>query len=308
MAVRTAVSVGGRTQSWWRRSEVPSAIGFLSPALLALAATLAYPLGYAFWLSLNETNLAGRDWHFVGLENYSHALHDPLFLASLGRTVYFGSLVLVGTVGLGLAFALILNADFPGRSVVRALMIVPWSMSSVLVALTFGWIFNPNFGYLDGLLLELGVGHPVDWFSSGWRILSFMALATVWTAAPFAALLYLGALQNVPVDLMNAAKVDGAGPVDRFRHVTLPWIRTTTFVVAAIATLSGFSVFALVLVLTGGGPGYDTTVLPWWGYTVSFYDFNWGEGAAIFFIIGILTLLLTIAWYLLFAYRRHAST
>lgn len=295
----------------WRRaphSETLPALGFLLPALIPLGVTLAYPLAYAFWLSLNETDMAGRNWYFVGLRNYVSAFHDPLFIPSLERTLFFGALVLVGTVGLGLAFALVLNTSFPGRSIVRGIMIIPWSMSSVLVALTFGWIYNSNFGYLNGLLLQLGMVHtPIQWFSTGWRILALMALAAVWTSAPFAGLIYLGALQNVPEDLIMAAKVDGARGVQRFRYVTLPWIRTTSFVVAVIATLTGFTVFALVLILTGGGPGNETNVLPWWGYQVAFYNFNWGEGAAIFFIIGFITLLVTLLWYRLLVHRHRAT-
>ncbi len=292
----------------WRHSDVPAATSFLLPSLIGLGVTLAYPLGYAFWLSLNQTNLVGRDWHFVGLHNYEAAFRDPLFGNSLECTLFFGALVLVGTVGLGLVFGLILNTDFPGRAVVRGMMIVPWSMSSVLVALTFGWIYNSNFGYLNGLLLQLHViNSPVQWFSNGWRILALMAVAAVWTAAPFAGLLYCGALQNVPDELKKAATVDGANALQRFRSVTLPWIRTTSFVVAVIATLSGFSVFALVLILTGGGPGYETNVLPWWGYTTAFYYFNWGEASAIFFIIGLLTMIITCAWYLLLVRRRRAT-
>ena len=285
--------------------EVALAYGLLGPALAVLAGVLAYPLGYAFWLSLNDVDANVHPVKFVWFKNYADAIRDPALLPSLERTLYFAALVLVGTVLLGFAFGLLLTVDFPGRSVVRGLMVIPWAVSATVVALTFGWIFNSQLGTLNGLLTQLHLIHqPVVWFdTSGWQTLAIMALATVWATAPFAGLLYLGALQTVPEELQRAARVDGAGALRRFYAVTLPWVRRTTFLVCVLAIISGFTAFVLVLIMTGGGPGEATNLLPWWAYTISFTDFDWGKGSAIFFLIALSVFVASGGLYLLLGRR-----
>jgi ABC-type sugar transport system permease subunit len=134
----------------------------------------------------------------------------------------------------------------------------------------------------------------VAWFASGRRALAIIALALVWGLVPFAALLFLGALQTVPEDLHRAARVDGAGPIRRFFSVTLPWVSGTVVVVVVIAALNAFLAFALIYVLTGGGPGTDTTVLAWWGYKTAFRDLDLGRGAAIFYVMTLLVLAMSL--------------
>jgi ABC-type sugar transport system permease subunit len=285
--------------------EVGLAYGLLVPGLLVLGGVLAYPLGYAFWLSLNDVDANLHPTRFVWLHNYNAAIHDPSFLPSLERTLYFAGLTLVGTVGLGFAIGLLLTTEFRGRAIVRGLMVVPWAVSATVVALTFGWIFNSQLGTLNGLLEQLHlIRYPVVWFdTSGWQTLSLMALATVWATAPFAGLLYLGALQTVPEELQRAARVDGAGPLRRFFTVTVPWVRRTTFLVCVLAVISGFTAFVLVLIMTGGGPGEATNILPWWAYTIAFTNFDWGEGSAIFFLIALSVFAISGVLYLLLGRR-----
>jgi multiple sugar transport system permease protein len=258
-----------------------------APALVVTVALLAYPLGYSFWVSLHDVTLgAAGPWKFVGLDNYREAIASPLFWPAVRRTLYFSVAVMAGTTVLGMLFALVLTESFRGRGVLRGILILPWSLSQITLALTFGWIFNSTFGPLNGLLNDLGVlDHYVAWFASGTVALNVLAVAFVWSLVPFAALLFLGALQTVPEDLLKAARVDGAGPVRRFLSVTLPWIRDTVVVVVVIAALNAFLAFALIYVLTGGGPGTATTVLAWWGYQTAFRDLDLGEGAAIFYLM-----------------------
>ncbi len=261
--------------------------GLVLPAVLAVGAVAAYPLGYALWLSLSHTDTAGHATGFAGISNYLNVIRDPQFLPTLERTLYFAALVLIGTLVLGMTFALVLQRDFPGRSFVRGLLVVPWALSATVVALMFGWIFNAQLGTLNVLLRQIGLeSQPIVWFGpNGYETLGLLAFATVWPTAPFAALLYLGALQTVPEELLRAARVDGAGPIRRFFHVTLPWVRKTTFLVCVISTIAGFSVFVLLFILTNGGPGTETTVMPWWGYETAFTNFDWATGSAIFFMI-----------------------
>jgi multiple sugar transport system permease protein len=280
----------------------------VAPALLAVGAVAVYPLTYALRLSLSRVDTAGRTHGFVGVTNYLNVVRDPAFVPTVERTAYFAGLVLIGTLVLGMTFALVLQRDFWGKSIARGLLVVPWCLSATVVALMYGWIFNAQLGTLNALLHQLGLeNQPIIWFGpNGWQTLGLLAFATVWATAPFAALLYLGALQTVPDELFRAARVDGAGPIRRFFAVTLPWVRKTTFLVCVIATISGFSVFVLVFILTNGGPGTETTVLPWWGYTESFTNFDWAGGSAIFFMIAFAIFALSAVFYMLFARGDNA--
>lgn len=276
------------------------------PALLLTAALLAYPLVYSAWASLHEIQLGQNEWTWIGLGNYQTITSDPLFWPTIERTLAFALTITVLTVVLGLAFALLLTEDFIGRGVLRALLILPWSLSSAMLALTFGWIFNSTFGPLNGLLFQLGIiDEYVRWFADGRVALGVIALAMVWHLTPFATLLFLGALQTVPEDLLKAARVDGAGPVYRFMLVTLPWIRATLLVVVVLASLNAFLTFAPILVLTGGGPGYDTYLLSWWGYKTGFRDLRLGESAAIFYVLT--AMILAIAIGTVYALGRQRS-
>lgn len=258
-----------------------------APALVVTLVLLAYPLAYSFWVSLHEQTLGSRaPAKWVGLGNYTAVLSDPIFLPSMTRTILFAAAVVVGTLLLGTAFALALNQDFRGRSVIRGVLILPWSLSQITLALTFGWIFNSTFGPLNGALQQTGViDEYIAWFSSGRVALTVMAVAFVWSLVPFATLLLLGALQTVPEDLHKAARIDGAGAIRRFFFVTLPWIRDTVLVVSVLALINAFLAFALIYILTGGGPGTETTLLSWWGYTTAFRDLDLGKGAAIFYLM-----------------------
>lgn len=278
---------------WWRDRESPDSIfayGLVLPALLVSIVLLAYPLGYSFWVSLHHVTLGSDHWTFAGLDNYTAVVRAPLFWPTMARTLYFSGIVTAGTVVLALAFALVLNQNFPGRNFVRGILILPWSLSQTMLALTFGWIYNSTFGPLNGLLFDLHIiRHYIAWFASGPAALTLMAAAFVWGLVPFAALLFLGSLQTIPEELVRAAQVDGASPIRRFGLVTLPWIRQTVLIVIVISMLTSFLAFAVIYVLTGGGPGTETTLMSWWGYTTSFVYFDLGTGAAIFYILALMS-------------------
>jgi ABC-type sugar transport system permease subunit len=190
---------------------------------------------------------------------------------------------------------LLLTDQFRGRSLFRAVLILPWCLSQTMLALTFGWIFNSTFGPLNGLLFDLGfLDSYVAWFASGQTVLYIIAFGLVWSLTPFAALLFLGALQTVPEELERAARVDGAGVVRRFLLIKLPWIRDTVLIVVVIAALNGFLTFAPIYILTGGGPGTDTYLLSWWGYKVGFMDLDLGKSAAIFYFMTVLIAILAV--------------
>lgn len=281
--------------------------GLAAPALIVTLVLLAYPLVSSLWVSLHEVQLGGGASRFVGLDNYVRVVQDPLFLPSLVRTILFALLVTVLTLVVGLAFALVLDGEFRGRTLLRGLMVLPWSLSQTTLALAIGWIFNSTYGPVNGLLQQVGVIEEyVAWFEDGRTVLVIMALGIVWSLTPFATLLMLGALQTVPTELVKAARVDGANAVRRFFLITLPHIRETVLVVTVLAALNGFLVFAPIYILTGGGPGTDTTLLAWWGYRAGFRDLQLGESAAIFYIMTLLIAATSALTLLVLGRRRHA--
>jgi multiple sugar transport system permease protein len=287
-AAEAAVAPGRAAAGGRELPEPAFAYLLLLPTLLVSLALLAYPLVYSLWISLFQVDVYApvQKWTFVGLKNYVEAIRDPTFPVALFNTLYFALFTIVGATGLGLLFALVLNERFPGRAAVRVLVMIPWSLSQVMVAITFGWLFNSQFGALNGLLYQLGIiGKYQFWFADGFRALNFLGVAFVWSLVPFATLLFLGALQTVPPELHQAAKVDGANVFRRFYHVTLPWIQPTMLVVLIVATLNGFLAFALIYLITAGGPGESTTVLSWWGYSTTFRARDVGKGAAIFYLL-----------------------
>lgn len=281
-----------------RRGELPESlfgIALSSPALVVTLVLLAYPLLYSLWVSLHQVTLGSDKWKFVGLDNYSSILRDPLFWPSLQRTLGFAGIVTVFTTVVGLGVALLLTGDFRGRAMFRGLIILPWALSQTMLALTFGWIFNSTFGPLNGLLVDLGlIRDYVAWFATGQSVLSIIATGMVWSLVPFATLLFLGALQTVPEELERAARVDGAGPVRRFLLIKLPWIRETVLIVVIIAALNGFLAFSPIYILTGGGPGTQTYLLSWWGYQVGFTELDFGRSATIFYMLTLLIAALSV--------------
>src|SRR5581483_2484973 len=182
---------------------------------------------------------------------------------------------------------------FVGRGVMRSVILIPWSMSGVVVGYLWGWIFSGQYGPLNAVLVQTGItSEYLTWLANPDIALYVVALVYIWNQAPLAALLFLAALQAVPKNLYAAAKVDGAGALGRFRHVTLPWLRSMALLVIILATINAVLAFDLFFLLTGGGPGSSTTVLSWLGYAYAFNFFKFGEGAATLYVLSILCLIL----------------
>jgi ABC-type sugar transport system permease subunit len=289
--------------------QLPDAVfgyALIAPAMMLTLVLLAYPLVYSLWVSLHEVTFTGQAWIWVGLENYRSVFADPLFWPSTRRTLQFALTVTVFTVVIGLGFALLLTEEFRGRDFLRGLLILPWSLSQIMLALTFGWIFNSQYGPLNGLLFDLGIiSDYVAWFANGQVVFNVIALSVVWNLVPLATILLLASLQTVPEQLYNAARMDGANSVQRFFMVTLPWIRETLLVVVTLAALNGFLVFGPIYILTGGGPGTDTTLLSWWGYEAGFAELDLGESAAIYYCMTVLIVM--VAYLTNVALRREAT-
>lgn len=267
------------------------------PTLIAVFFVVAYPWAYSFWMSLHDVGMVVQKWTFVGLKNYAQVISEPLFLDSLLRTAYFTVFTVTLGILLGLGMALVLNEAFPGRGIMRSVLLVPWAMSSVVVGILFAWIYDGQYGVLNAALTGLGlIQDYVPWLRNGFAALNLVGLAWVWHTAPLAALLLLAGLQAIPPNLYNAAKIDGAGAWHRFWHITLPWLRPMLLNALILASINAIMAFDIIYVITSGGPGTATTVLSWYGYVTTFNFSRFGEGTAILYILSLLSLLLALLY------------
>jgi multiple sugar transport system permease protein len=280
------------------------------PALLVVFLIIGLPLVYSLVLSLHRVNILTKRWIFVGLQNYLEILPQADFIAALERTTYFAAVTVIVGLMLGMAIALILNMNFPGRGLLRSIVLIPWAMAPVAVGVLWGWIFDGSYGALNGLLLDLGlIDKPIHWLGDGTMAFNLVALVYVWNQAPLAALLILAGLQSLPENLHKAGRIDGAGAVRRFFSITLPWLRPMLLLILILTTINSIMAFDLFWTMTKGGPGSATTVFSWMGYSYAFQFLRFAEGAAILYVLTFLCLLLAWAYLKLFfpAVERHRA-
>ena len=252
---------------WLRRrfgsSERRLGAALLVPSLAVVALVAAYPIGYAIWLSLNEysVRVPGLS-RFVGFDNYSEALGSSEFWEAMRTTLVFSAVSVGLELVIGLAMALVMHEAFRGRALLRAVVLVPWAILTVVTAITWRTMFEPDLGFVNTMLGALGLpGENVVWLGEEGYALAVMIFADVWKTAPFMALLLLAGLQGIPHDLYDAAKVDGANAWERFRRITLPLLRPAIAVALIFRTLDALRIFDLPFVLTQGANGTETLSL-----------------------------------------------
>jgi multiple sugar transport system permease protein len=251
----------------------------VAPAVIVLVGVALYPIVAAIWLSLHRMILVFHEQRFVGLDNYIFLLQDARFWTALGNTSYFAVVAVVLELVLGLGFALLLNAAVPGRGLLRASVLVPWAIPTVVSAKLWAWLYNPDYGLISRALpLD-----DVNWLGMpGWAMHAAI-LVDVWKTTPFVALLLLAGLQTIPGDLYKAAQVDGAGALRSFWSITLPLLKPTIAVTLIFRTLDAFRVFDAVYVLTEGGPANTTETLSIYAYKTLMRagDFGYGSTLAV---------------------------
>ena len=245
------------------RQERRLGAAMLAPSLAVIALVAAYPIAYAVWLSLNEYSVITPGLsRFVGLDNYLDALRSSEFWAAMRTTVLFTAISVALELVIGLGMALVMHRAFRGRALLRAVVLVPWAILTVVTAITWRTIFEPELGFVNTMLSALSLpGADVVWLGEEGYALGVMILADVWKTAPFMALLLLAGLQGIPDDLYDAAKVDGASAWQRFRGVTLPLLVPAITVALIFRTLDALRVFDLPYVLTKGANGTETLSL-----------------------------------------------
>ena len=275
------------------------------PALVAIALLAAYPIVYSAWISLHKYNLKRPNvFRFIGLENFATIVSSPEFWSSLSVTVQFTLLVVITVSVLGVLIALLLNQSFPGRGLVRTLVLLPWAIPPVVNGLMWQWIYDSKIGALNGLLVSLGIiSEYRGWLSDPTSAVLALAFADVWNVLPLAVVLLLAALQKIPGELYESARMDGASRLQLFRHVTFPWIAQTLLVVLILQTLSAIRAFDVIYVLTAGGPGTATTTLVWKTYLTTFENLDFGLGNAYAYMVSLITFGFALIYFRLL-YRR----
>jgi len=281
------------------RQEARVAWTLVLPAVLTILLVALFPLVWTVWesLHLHDLRMPWLGKPFVGIDNYVEAFGDPRFWGALGHTAFFA----VTSVGLeliiGLWLALALNRTFRGRGLVRAAVLVPWAIPTVVSALLWRFMFEGQTGIVNSVLVGVGVlKEPVVWFIHPAAAWVPVILADVWKTTPFVALLLLAGLQNIDASLYEAARIDGATAWRQFRHVTLPLLKPAILVALIFRTLDAFRVFDLVYALTGGGPGTSTEPIALYTFNALLQNLQFGYGSALSVIVFLITFSLAILY------------
>ncbi len=271
----------------------------IAPAFLALFGVIGYPLVQAFIMSLHKIILTdpGAGQPFVGLANYMTAITSPLFGGALWLSVVWTAVNLVIQMVLGLAVALVLNEPFPWRGLARGIALIPWVTPSVVSVLTWRWMYDAQFGVINAALVGLGiVSRPVVWLGNTQTALWAVIAESIWKGTPFVAIMLLAALQAVPTELYDVAKVDGANAWRRLRHITLPLIMPTLIVAATLTTIFTFNNFNAIWLMTQGGPLHATETLTILVYDQAFVAYDMGQATA----IGMITFFILLVFVVIF--------
>lgn len=258
------------------------ALLLLTPAFVSLASVSFYPIVNGLYLSLTNTSLITQENEFSGFSNYVQLWGDAQFWNAWWHTMWFTTASTILETVIGLGMALILCEAFKGRGLVRAAMLVPWAMPTVVTSKMFGWLFDGQNGIINYILSQAGlIDQNVNWYGSPDTAMTTIIIADVWKTTPFMALLLLTGLQTVSNSLIEAARMDGAKGWITFWHIRLPLLMPTLLIAGLFRALDAFRVFDLVYVLTGGGPADSTETLSTLSYKVLFSTLQFGYGSAV---------------------------
>lgn len=264
----------------------------LAPFVLSFMLLNIFNIALSFALSFASWPLGGRPT-FVGVQNYRHLIQDSVFWRSMTNTILYAVMYVVPCIAISLGLALFLNVRRRGLAFFRVLYYVPVITSAVINAIVWRWIYDPNLGLANYYLRALSLP-PQKWLVSKTLALPSIAVLSIWAAAGYNMVLYLAALQNIPVEYHEAAIVDGANVWQRFVYVTLPLLKPTTYFIAVLTTIGALQVFTPIQLLTRGGPFYATTTLVYHVYTNAFMFFRLGYASAVAYALCVLTVILSL--------------
>ncbi|HTK41034.1 MAG TPA: sugar ABC transporter permease [Gemmatimonadales bacterium] len=281
------------------RQEARLAWWLVAPTLATILLVALFPLLWTFWESvhLHDLRMPWLGRPFIGAVNYAEALRDPRFWAALGHTAFFTAVSVTLELGLGLALALAMNRATRGRTVIRAAVLVPWAIPTVVSALLWRFIFDDQAGIVNAVLSGVGlIRQPIVWFIHPDLAWVPLIVSDVWKTTPFVALLLLAGLQNIDSSLYEAARIDGASSWQQFRHVTLPLLKPAMLVALVFRTLDSVRVFDLVYVLTGGGPGTSTEPIALYTFNSLLQNLRFGYGSALSVITFVVSFALALGY------------
>ena len=283
-AALTAGSASHDGTTAWQRLNVNRnwlGLWFMLPAMAFLILFLAYPLGLGVWLSFTDTRI-GRPGVFVGIENYEWVLGDRKFQIAVFNTLFYTLVASIIKFAVGLYLALLLNHSMPCRAMIRAIVLIPFIVPTVLSAIAFWWLFDPQFSIISWSFKKLGwMKGNIDFLGDPWNARASVIFANVWRGVPFVAITLLAGLQTVSPSLYEAATLDGATRWQNFRYVTYPLLTPIIAVVMTFSVLFTFTDFQLIKVLTNGGPAGTTELMATMSYNTAILGGKVGEGASI---------------------------
>jgi multiple sugar transport system permease protein len=271
---------------------------FMMPAAAFLILFLAYPLGLGVWLSFTDARL-GRAGVFVGLDNYDFLSDDPTFWLTVFNTILYTTVASTIKFAIGLYLALLLNERLPFKAIIRAVVLIPFIVPTVLSAIAFWWLFDPQFSIISWSLMKLGlITQNINFLGDPWNARWSVIFANIWRGVPFVAITLLAGLQTVSPSLYEAATIDGATPWQNFRYITYPLLTPIIAVVMTFSVLFTFTDFQLIWVMTRGGPVNATHLMATFSYQRAIMSGYLGEGSAIATaMIPFLLLAILVSWF-----------
>lgn len=278
-------------------SEKLKILLFVAPLLIPLITFWIVPFGWSVYISFTDWDYISPDYYYVGFENYQYMLEDSQFLQALNNTFVFALGVVIPTVMLGLAFALLLHKNFRGSQLYRAVIFSPWITPTVAVSIVWSWVFETKSGLANLLLAKIGFA-PIPWLESGDTAMIVVMIVTVWQGIGWTMLFFISALNKIPTSLYEASLIDGCSPLTRFIKITLSLISPTTFFLIIVNMITAIQAFDQFQILTQGGPSGSTRTLLYLFYQQAFELYDMGPAAAtsliILLITGVLTLINTV--------------
>ncbi len=278
-----ATAPSAQTSFWTTLATNRNWLGvwFMLPAAAFLVLFLVYPLGLGIWLSFTDAHI-GQSGAFVGVENYDWLSDDDVFWLSVFNTLLYTTVASIIKFAIGLYLALLLNQNMPFKAMIRAVVLIPFIVPTVLSAIAFWWLFDAQFSIISWSLRHLGlISGNIDFLGNIWNARWSVIFANIWRGVPFVAITLLAGLQTVPPSLYEAATIDGASRWQIFRHITYPMLTPIIAVVMTFSVLFTFTDFQLIWVLTKGGPVNATQLMATLSYQRAIIGGRLGEGAAI---------------------------
>jgi ABC-type sugar transport system permease subunit len=285
-----------------RLSDSNFSLAIILPIIFLEVALTGYPILSSLYTSLTNATPMGAT--FIGLDNYAKALQDPAITQAISVSILFVLITVMLCIPMSLGLALLLNENFPGKRIVKSLVLLPWATSEFASGVIWSVMLNSSYGVFNGLLYSLRLIDKYRAWITHDTALFVVSTAYIWHLAPFGAFLILASLESIPQEVYQQARVDGAGVFRRFRYITLPHLRYVLLIVLILITMQSFSAFDIIYALTTGGPGRATTSLTWEAYTTQYNQMRYGYAAAISYILLAIVLFIAVIYFVILTRRK----